>query len=95
MRRVLISLLLGLAVSACLSPADRAAHLATTNGLVRNIVPGASSRHQVFSRLDTDRRALFVFIEGDGLPWAQRGTRPSADPPTTRSRVSQGRACRG
>lgn len=69
-----------LALFGCVDRTDAAFHFAHRHNLLVSSIQGATFRHQLFARLGFSRHLLFVFVEGDGSPYAQDGIEPSADP---------------
>jgi hypothetical protein len=49
-------------------------------GLTMNLVQGGAYKHVTFANTSSTATPLYVFIEGDGLPWRRQGTEVSPDP---------------
>jgi hypothetical protein len=49
-------------------------------GLKMDLVQGGAYKHVTFATASSTATPLYVFIEGDGLPWRGQGTRVSPDP---------------
>jgi hypothetical protein len=49
-------------------------------GLKMDLVQGGAYKHVTFANASSTATPLYVFIEGDGLPWRSQGTRVSPDP---------------
>ncbi|MBI4272027.1 MAG: hypothetical protein HY615_16955 [Candidatus Rokubacteria bacterium] len=73
-----LALGLGLAASACASPADRFAQRALALGFQQSVVPGTGFAHVLFRRSGFPAGTLHVYLGGDGTPWL--AGRPAADP---------------
>jgi pimeloyl-ACP methyl ester carboxylesterase len=71
---LLIELALG-----CVNVTERAERTAERGGLSPDVIQGTPFRHQAFMRKMASAD-LFVFIEGDGLPWTHGGTEIARDP---------------
>jgi hypothetical protein len=56
------------------------AQTATRAGLRSELVQGAAYKHAIFVDSSSSDSSLYVFIEGDGLPWRRQGTEISANP---------------
>jgi hypothetical protein len=76
----LAGILAALLLVACANPTVRAERIADAGGLTVSVMQGADFRHQIFhaSRGETD--PLYVFVESDGSPWVDGGTRIAEDP---------------
>jgi hypothetical protein len=72
--------LCGLLLAGCASPADRARGFAQRHALTASVIQGAQFRHEIFASSQRVDEALYVFIEGDGSPWADDGTVAARDP---------------
>jgi hypothetical protein len=64
----------------CVDRTGAAFDFAHRHNLLISSIQGSTFRHQLFTRLGDSRHLLFVFVEGDGSPYAQDGTEPAADP---------------
>jgi hypothetical protein len=53
---------------------------ALRSGLKMDLVQGGAYKHVIFANASSTATPLYVFIEGDGLPWRSQGTRVSSDP---------------
>lgn len=80
-----LALGLGLAASACASPADRFAQRALALGFEQSVVPGTGFAHVLFRRSGHPAGTLHVYLDGDGTPWL--AGRPAADPTPGRDLV--------
>lgn len=84
-RLLLVSSLL-LWACGCVSNGQRIDRLAAANTLSREVVSGARFEHVIYANPvalhGPVRKRLFVYIEGDGRPWGDRGRVPAADPTT-------------
>jgi hypothetical protein len=69
-----------LLLAGCASPADRARGFAQRHALTASVIQGAQFRHEIFASSQRVDEALYVFIEGDGSPWADDGTVAARDP---------------
>lgn len=69
-----------LCAGACSTPAQRAQRLAAEAGLEPKVLRGAGFELQAFASSAAAGDTLYVFIEGDGRPWVDGGTRTAADP---------------
>lgn len=78
--RNLASALTALLLAACVDLIGRAERIADHGGLTESIVQGGEFRHQIFHADRGETDLLYVFIESDGAPWVDGGTRISADP---------------
>lgn len=65
---------------ACRDMTADATHTAARSGLRPALVQGEDFRHEMFLNAATAGRPLYIFIEGDGLPWRNNGTRVSDNP---------------
>jgi pimeloyl-ACP methyl ester carboxylesterase len=77
--RLLIPSVAGLLVS-CASPIERATDVAMGAGMESSEIVGGGFTHQVFQLVRPGDSRLYVFIEGDGSPWVNAGTRVASDP---------------
>ena len=76
-----LMLLVWLVVTSCRStPAARADEIARTAGFEASILRGAGFAHQAYFTLVPETETLFVFLDGDGSPWTDHGTRVAMDP---------------
>jgi dienelactone hydrolase len=83
-----IALLLGgCAFGSNANPTLRARAYAERNGMTGLILQGTRFGHQAYTKPAAQKSsapdasaALYVYIEGDGSPWLQAGTRVAADP---------------
>jgi hypothetical protein len=86
-----VLLAFGLALGGCVNPTLRARAYAQRNGMTAADLQGTRFHHEVFTRPAAKRAAplpdatvesagLYVFIEGDGLPWVGAGTSVARDP---------------
>jgi hypothetical protein len=69
-----------LLLAACASPLQRARDYAQAHGLIPAVIPGDTYQHQIFSSARGDERTLYVYIEGDGVPWTGHGSLVASDP---------------
>jgi len=69
-----------LALVGCVDRTSSAVDYAHRHHLVISSTYGSTFRHQLFARLGSSRHLLFVFVEGDGSPYAKDGMEPAADP---------------
>src|SRR5579872_275298 len=67
-------------ITACASPPERIATLARHAGMTQISLQGGGFHLRAFARGDPGATQLSVFLEGDGSPWMNRGTRIAADP---------------
>lgn len=74
-------------LGACANPTERALSYAQTRGMTASVIQGARFRHQVLSARSAPKPAagpaaalLYVFIEGDGSPWIDAGSKVARDP---------------
>lgn len=68
---------------ACSSPSQRFDEQAYASGLVRTEIDGSPFGHAVYARSFAPERSgdlMVVFIDGDGSPWIEHGTRIASDP---------------
>jgi hypothetical protein len=69
------AVVVALLATGCASPAQRADDFAQSAGFERDVVQGTGFRHVVYRNSNRDpRRALHVYIEGDGRPYLDRWT---------------------
>jgi len=66
-------------VSACQTPQQHAASIAKRGRLETMTLHGSEFELRAYTRLAHTSR-LFVFLDGDGSPWLDAGTRISSDP---------------
>lgn len=64
----------------CASPLHRAERIATEADLRPLVLDGAGLHHRAFARTGPAREPLAIFIDGDGSPWVDGGTRVATDP---------------
>jgi len=57
---------------------------ATQLGFDATLIEGQGFTHDVFVRVRSSARTVWVFIEGDGSPWTDGGTKIAADPTARR-----------
>jgi dienelactone hydrolase len=50
------------------------------HGFDAAIVPGTGFRHRILARVAPPDERLYIFIEGDGIPWTHGGDAASTDP---------------
>lgn len=76
-----LSLLLAgsLAISGCMTPAERIDQRAVRLDLTRHLVQGTHFKHVVYASQGGDSAVLHVYLEGDGSPWLRRD-QVAADP---------------
>lgn len=68
-------------MQACASPAQRAREYAAAHQLTAAVVAGDRFQHEIFfSPPVRDEKVLYVFIEGDGVPWTRNGRAVASDP---------------
>jgi dienelactone hydrolase len=67
-------------IGGCQNVSERAALTAAHGGLTAELVRGQAFQHEIYFRADSVGEPLFVFIEGDGLPWRDGGMRIAEDP---------------
>ncbi|MEO8137846.1 MAG: alpha/beta hydrolase, partial [Betaproteobacteria bacterium] len=68
------------ALAACAQPGSGPDALAANAGLVRIEVNGQAFRHLAYAgAADNEQGPVWVFIEGDGIPWIDE-TIPAVDP---------------
>jgi dienelactone hydrolase len=81
LRGILVSLLAWPILTSCHSTSVvRADEIARTAGFDSTILRGAGFAHQAYYTIVPGTHTLFVFLEGDGSPWTNYGTRESLDP---------------
>jgi len=86
LKRFSALLMAALACAGCANPTHRALAYAQRSGLAVSIIQGTRFRHQIFSARAArnagalDAGMLYVFIEGDGSPWVDDGTKVARDP---------------
>jgi dienelactone hydrolase len=80
------------ALSGCVTSTQRALCYAQRHGMTASLIQGTRFHHQIFARSALELEApeprapsagqevLYVFIEGDGLPWIDAGSKVAADP---------------
>jgi hypothetical protein len=73
-------MVLQLDVCGCAGVTDRAIVTAKHAGLKPDVIHGTRFRHQIFTRQAAATDQLFVFIEGDGLPWTRGGAERARNP---------------
>jgi dienelactone hydrolase len=79
--RSLVMLVVLLSVTSCRStPVARADSLARTAGFESEVLRGAGFAHQAYFKVIPEIETLFVFLDGDGSPWIEDGTRVAMDP---------------
>jgi dienelactone hydrolase len=76
----LVLLLALLILTSCRSTSARAEAMARTAGFQSGILRGAGFAHQAYFSIVPRTETLFVFLEGDGSPWLDHGTRVAPDP---------------
>ncbi|HWW21103.1 MAG TPA: hypothetical protein VNZ06_09890 [Steroidobacteraceae bacterium] len=69
-----------LLLGACASATQRARDFASQHALTDSLIQGEAFEHQVFWSSHPDGKVLYVFIDGDGVPWSGHGTRVASDP---------------
>ena len=68
-------------VTGCATPTERIEQLAGEHGFARLELEGRGFRHVAFATdLAISSEALHVYVEHDGSPWLEGGTRIAADP---------------
>jgi hypothetical protein len=67
------------------SAIERTSSLARNNGFRSDVIRGAEYRHQIFTHDVGTGNLLYVFIEGDGMPWIRGGSTIAHDPTPHRS----------
>jgi hypothetical protein len=67
-------------VSACTGPLQRANQIAEAAGLRTEQLTSSRFQHTAYLRLESDESELWVFVDGDGSPWIDRGRTIAADP---------------
>jgi pimeloyl-ACP methyl ester carboxylesterase len=77
--RVLGAILAGLLVTACATSARRADDVAANAGFIKRIAAGDPYRHLTYAAPGGNEGPLWVYIEGDGIPWLTEYV-PAADP---------------
>lgn len=80
MARTLLPLSATISICACDTLNERAAGIALRGGLAPETVWGTEFLHQTFHSREDSSAPLIVFVEGDGSPWLQGGTRVARDP---------------
>jgi hypothetical protein len=84
-RSMLLPAALG-SLCACASPTERALSYAQTRGMTASVIQGTAFRHQAFTFRSPPApgsapdAALYVFIEGDGSPWIDAGSKIARNP---------------
>ena len=89
--KALWTLVLVLVLAGCTSPTLRARAYAQRRGMTALEIQGTRFQHEVFAKPaaarsepkpdgSVDSAMLYVFIEGDGSPWVDAGTRVAEDP---------------
>lgn len=79
LRRAILAVLTVLLSGCISSPMDDADQIAFSGGLVRHTITTPLFTYTVFSRINDEKQALHVYIEGDGKAWLSR-TQASPDP---------------
>jgi pimeloyl-ACP methyl ester carboxylesterase len=69
-----------IALLGCATPQRRADTIAAAAGLQPLWLNGSRFRHYAYFRDQPSPRRLWVFIDGDGSPWIEGGTKPASDP---------------
>jgi dienelactone hydrolase len=67
-------------LSGCESLADRTQSWAHHHGLTGSTMAGTKYRHEIYAARRAPPDVLYIFIEGDGSPWIDDGTRPARNP---------------
>lgn len=67
-------------LTACANPGQRAASLAAAAGFQALTLQGREYGHVAFYRASPAHGRLWVFLDGDGLPWVHGGTEVARDP---------------
>jgi len=69
-------------VTGCSAPTatERATSRAQQNGFLPAVIRGNEYRHQIFARGIGSGDLLYVFIDGDGMPWIRGGLTTARDP---------------
>jgi hypothetical protein len=68
------------ALGGCANSTSRAHLFASRHGFHSAVLQGTQFQHQIFEIRGAPIEALYVFIDGDGLPWTDAGTRIARDP---------------
>jgi pimeloyl-ACP methyl ester carboxylesterase len=68
------------ALAACQTPTEHAVRTARHAELSVSVIQGTRYRHEIFAGRSTPGQTLFVFIDGDGVPWSRGGREPARDP---------------
>jgi hypothetical protein len=69
-----------LSLGACASPAEHALDYARSHQLTAEVIQGDGFQHQIYWSPVIDGKTLYVFIEGDGVPWTAHGKAVASDP---------------
>ena len=81
LRAILVSMVASLTLTSCQStPVVRAETIARTAGFDSGILRGTGFAHQAYYTIAPETDTLFVFLDGDGSPWVDYGTRVALDP---------------
>ena len=67
-------------LAACASPERTADRIARRAGLEALTLPGKGYEHRAYSALRGGAGTLVLFVESDGTPWVEGGTRVALDP---------------
>src|SRR4051812_16576195 len=78
-RTRLLSLVVLATIAACANPGRHAQSLAVRGGLRPVLLQGTDFQHRAFAAL-RGAGLLVLFVEGDGSPWIQGGSRVAVDP---------------
>jgi len=87
------ALLAALIVTGCAASIERAETIAARSGLARQVVEGAGFRHLVYETAAAAAGPLWIYIDGDGVPWLTEFV-PARDP-TPRIPVALAMLARG
>jgi hypothetical protein len=85
-RHGLLALSLLMCLPGCVTNGQRIDRLAAINLLTREVLEGVRFEHVIYANPvalhGPVRKRLYVYIDGDGRPWGDRGRVPAADPTT-------------
>jgi dienelactone hydrolase len=77
--RLLLFSAAALLLGGCATPSEHADRLAARGGFTRVLIEGSGFDHVAYERF-APSGPLFVFIEGDGVPWVADGRQIAEDP---------------
>jgi pimeloyl-ACP methyl ester carboxylesterase len=80
---IALAALLVSTIAACVSRSVGAERFAARHGMQSLEISGTTLTHRAFVSTQGASRRLVVFIEGDGSPWGDGGTRVASDPTGT------------